>query len=330
MALFFQIIGGIVITVILLILAVYLFIRFKFKDMLDMDADENRTPLVIHLNESFDGSWLEEPEAIHSIKALRSLGFIKGKAYDVIGMPGVKLLAFFNQGHAAVLYSHPMAGLWVDLVFLGESGEDVTVSNAMSGSEIDTRPECIKIHLPNATINELWERFQESTEGMSASSIQAENFRTFFETAYQKDMAFIANKGGISRAEFMRVKRNNDIKISDEDLERAFLDTKLQEIEQWHEAVFSAHDLEDYESDHTFFIVPETAYARAFLQYLADYDVIPEAAVAPLGDKYLNSTAPDLFAEINQGISEKLRANHVTSVELPLKAAVFSKPYVYD
>ena len=181
--------------------------------------------------------------------------------------------------------------------------------------------------MTGAPVEELWQRLLAECEGMSPSVINPENFRDFFEKAYQKDMAFIANKGGVTRAEFMRVYRNNPVDISDENLEAAFLETKLQEIEQWHEAVFSAHEVEDYEREETYFIVPETAYVRAFLQYLADYDVIPDAAVSPLGDKYLNTPVPQIFAEINKGFSEKLRANHVTVVELPLKASVFSKPY---
>ncbi|WP_154224295.1 hypothetical protein [Marinicella rhabdoformis] len=328
MALFFQIIGSIVVAIILIIVAIYLFIRIKFKSALELTNSESMTPMVVHLNESYDTEWLQEDGSQELSKALVRLGFEKGKVYDVIGMPDVSLQAFFNEGVSAVLYKYPLVGHWVDMVYLGESGEDVTVTNAVSGSEIDSRPECTKVHLTGASVEDLWQRIQTECEGMSSSDITAENFRAFFETAYQKDMAFIANKGGVTRAEFMRVHRNNPVKISDENLEAAFLETKLQEIEQWHEGIFSAHELEDYEREEIYFIVPETAYSRAFLQYLADYDVIPEEAVASLGDKYLNTPVPQIFSEINNGFSEKLRANHVTSVELPLKAAVFSKPYV--
>ena len=327
MALFFQIIGSIVVAIILIILAIYLFIRIKFKSVMDLANADVPTPLVVHLNECYDTSWLEASDAQQISQELMRLGFEKGKVYDVIGMPEVSLQAYFKDGASAVLYQYPLVGNWVDMVCLGTEGEDVTVTNAVSGSEIDTRPECIKIHMTGESVEALWQRMVTECEGMSPSDITPENFRVFFETAYQKDMAFRVNKGGVTRAEFMRVYRNNPVDITDENLEAAFLETKLQEIEQWHEAVFSAHELEDYEREETYFIVPETTYVRAFLQYLADYDVIPEEAVSPLGDKYLNTPVPQVFAEINKGFSEKLRACHVSAVELPLKASVFSKPY---
>lgn len=325
MALFFQIIGVIVLAIIVVVLAIYLYIRIKLKGL--TDSDSNTTPLVIHLNESYDSEWLKKTKARQISDSLQDLGFKSGKNYDVIGMPGVKLQAFFKQGTSAVMYVHPSVGHWVDMVYLGQEGEDVTVSNAVSGSEIDTRPECVKLHLTDASIQELWQRLNLETQEMSPSEINESNFRKFFETAYQKDMAFTVNKGGISRAEFMKVHHNNPVKISDENLERAFIETKVQEIEQWHSGVFSAHELEDYESDNIYFIVPETTDGRAFIQYLADYDVIPEEAVSPLSEKYQNRAAPDIFAEINKGFSEKLRATYITSVELPLKATVFSKPF---
>ena len=327
MALFFQIIGSIVAAVVVIILAIYMFFRIKFKGVMDMVDSDSPAPLVVHLNESYDSQWLKEPKAEALNKALRSLGFVRDKTYDVIELTGVKLLAYFKDGTSAILYTHPVAGLFVDFVYLGAEGENITVSNVMSGSEIDKRPDCKKIYLPEAGVDELWQRMKTECEGLSESDINPENFREFFEAECQKDAAFIANKGGVTRAEFMRVLRNNPVELSDQKIEEAFLETKLQELEQWHEAVFSAHDLEDYEQEATFFIVPENAHARGFLQYLADYDVIPEEAVAPLGDKYQNTPAPQLFAEINKGFSEKLRATHVTSVELPLKATVFSKPY---
>lgn len=58
MGLVLQIIGGVVVSIILIIIVFYVFIRLKFGKHLNYDAEANQTPLCVHLNEDFSADWL--------------------------------------------------------------------------------------------------------------------------------------------------------------------------------------------------------------------------------------------------------------------------------
>ena len=52
-------------------------------------------------------------------------------------MAGVRLLSLFNHPYAAVVYQHPQAGNWIDVVFQGEDGSEVTAgTNPLSAASI--------------------------------------------------------------------------------------------------------------------------------------------------------------------------------------------------
>jgi hypothetical protein len=235
MMLFLQIAGGIFVGLLILIVAGYLFFRFKLRKLLDFDT-QGATPLAVRLNEDLAPDWTEEASAKALIADLESLGFTKGKCYIVYEMDGVLLQSMFSPPYAAVVYKHPAAGSWVDIVCRAEDGTEITAASAPTGSEISHRPDEIKLFRPGASPSELLDAIQQETQGRVAQGLDDSNFRDVFETSYKKDMAWRNSQGGTTMEEFLKVAGNMGKKFSSDELREAFLATKVQELHQWHAA----------------------------------------------------------------------------------------------
>ena len=125
---FLQYVGGFILAIIILLFLGYLYLKLKFGKLLDADSDQ--APMIIHLNEDLVlPKWLEKPKAIILIDQLEQLGFKKGKAYRILEMHGISLFSLFNNGYTAVIYTHPVMGLWTDIVFETEDEYHYTASN---------------------------------------------------------------------------------------------------------------------------------------------------------------------------------------------------------
>jgi hypothetical protein len=179
----------------------------------------------------------EEKQAQLLVKKFIAHGFRVGEAYTIPEMDGVKLLSFYKEAYIAVLYTHPIAGLWVDLVAKSEDGSELTVTDMPVGAEISNRPEMKKVVMKGASIDEMVEQLYELTSGHSLQFIHQDDFRSFFEDAYKRDIQWRNRNGGISYEDFISVEQEMKQKHTDKQIKEAFLETKLQELDQWHHSI---------------------------------------------------------------------------------------------
>ena len=338
MALILQIIGGFVLSIIVLIFCIYLYFRFKFGKFFNFDPDKNQTPLVIHLNEDHSPDWLSEKEASRAFEQLCNLGFQRGKAYTIFEMPDYQLISLFNHPYVAVLYQHPVAGVWIDYFTIQENGKELTVSNApYADFAKENRPLTEKIFNKDGTIEELFETLKQASGDAEFVKIDNTNFRQIFEEAFNKDTAWRNRNGGISYEEFEKIEKYSNWKNDEKTKREVFLDCKENELEQWHEAGLrvyqeknSIKDEEFIDGEYLLFIVPVKTDASAFIRYLTGMGFLPDEQEEKLMKLYGKETdIYTLFDTLNNALSPELRAEMIATIDYPIEAKIFKQKEEY-
>ena len=333
--LFLQIIGGIFVFLLLAAVIIYFTIKIKFGKWLKAAiAAENATPLTIHINKDLFPEWVEEKKAQQLVKVFVANGFRSSEAYTVPEMDGVKLLSFYKEAYIAVLYTHPVAGLWVDLVAMyDDSGSGITVTDMPMGAEINTRPEMEKVVMKGASIDEMLEQLYTLTSEHTLKFTHEDDFRSLFEDAYKKDIQWRNRNGGISYEEFLSVAQEMKEKHSDEQIKEAFLETKSQELEQWHHSVVEQYlelnklDDDDEKIDIAWnsVIVPSNTDPVSYAYYLKQNGFINDSVnLEKLAGHFKGeANIQMIFDRLNKNLSPDLRAKKAGSFDHPLPTDLY-------
>lgn len=326
-----QIIGGVFLVIIVLIVLIYFFFKIKFGKYLNMDVEEE--PLSINLNEDVLPDWLNDKKALALVSELDELGYSSGPAYSIYEMKDVHLKSYFKKPLMAVVYSHKVAGVWADILIEEIDGKEYTYSNAPMGGGMDNRPECVKEFRPTANLSELHALAEEAIKDSKAEMYEVDenNFREYFEAAYKKDVIWKQQKGGITFEEFSTIEEEAPFSTSKENIEHAFVKTKLDEMKRWHVAALQEYqksenikDEDFYEFGYKLVIVPFTSNATAFLEYLEERGFMSEIQLEKLVKLYSKDTDMEvLFEKINKLLSPKLRAEEVGKCSFPLELKIY-------
>ena len=329
--LFLQVIGGIVLGILVLILMFYVFIRIKFGQFLN--AEPKSEPLVVHLNKDINPEWIQGQQPKQYIETLKSIGFAAGDAYLIREMEGTQLVSMHQGPICAVVYLHDMAGCWVDMVLNEIDGLEFTVSNVPMGAAIEAPENCHKVMDPTLSVEEIYQQiiaFKNNSQH-AFEDINEENFRAFFETTYKKEMAWRIRKGGISFNEFIGTSEEGQFKTSDHNIQKAFIQMKEDELDDWHEAALEhyqkSHEVADdtfWEEAHDFLVVPFTTAAEAFINYLESRGFMSESQAEKY--KQLHADETDIFGlfdTINGHLSPELRAQFIADQDFPLPLKIF-------
>lgn len=330
MALFLQIVGGFIVAILLIVIAVYLYFRIKFGKYLH--ANNQQTPLHIHLNEDVSPDWLNKSNVKKVSKALIDAGFTPGKSYFIHEMEGYLLQVFFKGPVAAVMYWQDIAGCWVDMVAEEVDGKEYTFSNAPMGGEMSERPECEKHFDAQASVADLYLL----VDGVVAADkeylqVNKDNFRLYFEEAFKKDIAWKTRNGGISYEEFKAIEKNASFSVSSAVADEAYIETKENELYQWHDAALEEYKVKMGLKDDDFYdlaeklvIVPFSTNATAFIRYLSSYSFVNDKQEEKLTKVFAEEENIDaLFNKMNDLLSPDLRASFVTDVDYPLPIKVY-------
>lgn len=330
-----QIIGGIVVFLIIIAVCIYFFFRYKFRKYLDIDSSVNHSPLSIHINEELFPQWLEDKKAIDIISKIESHGFHKSKSYSIPEMEDVQLLSFFKKSYTAVLYKHDAVGLWIDLFAISEEGSEITVTDMPLGSGIDNRPEMKKYVMQGSSVDEMMGQFDSYIENIELKQINDDNFRSLFEEAYEKDIQWRNRNGGISYEEFLSVEKETNISFKDKHVREAFIETKLQELRQWHSNIVEQYiesnnisEEEGYELEYQSIIVPEKTDPVSYAHYLKEKDFISENVnLEKLTEHFKDEiNIKTIFDSLNNRLSPDLRASIGGSFDHPLNADLYLIP----
>jgi hypothetical protein len=287
MDIFLKLLGGIALTIVLLIAGFILWFRWKMRTIAKGLAGGVLPPSTIDLTPDPDPTWSKKSNVQRDLAALESCGFTRGPAYTVDGMPGVSLIALHHAATGAhgCCYDHAVAGNWTDLCVNFTDGIELTVSNAPQGSELDTRPGTEKVFLPGKTVTELHSVLTERLAGRAVKGVGLVDFKAEFIAAYARDVAWRGSKEGTSEAEFLRIAANHKKSFTDEQLKEAFKETKLEELRHWADEAIEAFEKSTALSvaewkrfENEMIIFRPSFHPHAYLEYLTDTISLEEEA----------------------------------------------------
>lgn len=194
-----------------------------------------KPPLAIHLVpiDRSKGNFADEQR-----RELESMGFTVIGVFSVPEMRGVSLVAFSNPAKSmcAVVYRHPLAGVFMDMVSMTEDDRGLTVTNAPLGGNLDQPPGRAKVVVADGTVRQLYDRLLTERPQGTHRRLDASNFVRVFESEYAREMEWRAKRGGPTREEVRREAQAMGI-TSEKTIEKATDRLRKQYSESSHPGV---------------------------------------------------------------------------------------------
>lgn len=162
-------------------------------------------PDTIHLAPAAADSWQDPIRARRLASELAKRGFEDAGTFNAPELKGVTLELMLQPVEAiiGVVYEHPVAGQWVELVTHYADGTSYHVtSNRETG--LDPRPGHKSVHLPGGAPDILHKRLISGRPEAEAERFDAHELAQVFEQMYAESVAW-RKAQGISRKEVVKV-----------------------------------------------------------------------------------------------------------------------------
>src|SRR5262249_12457554 len=140
-------------------------------------------------------------------KPLPKLGFTEAGTYQAQEVEGLGLQAWVNppKGVTAIVYEHPQAGVWIDLVTHYEDGTRCTYANTAQGGGVEHSPGPSVDRSPNISTGKMYQKPRAGRPNKPLKPITADEFVAVFEKAYADEMDWRNSRGGPSEQEIRNV-----------------------------------------------------------------------------------------------------------------------------
>ncbi|MFO0909255.1 MAG: hypothetical protein U0794_13045 [Isosphaeraceae bacterium] len=336
MALLLQIFGAAFLLLILFLVVGLLVLRWKLrsfarelKHSLESFAEAaaaSQTPSRLHLQRLATSAWMDEEEAGELSEQLRDLGFEHVGFYQTEEVAGLSLESWVQREARAwaVVYEHPQAGVWLDLVSQYDDGRRITFANTLQGEGVDQSPGHEVIRIANLDARELYARFIDERPVGPLTELHAEDFQRQFEKVYADEMDWRNSRGGATAEEIRRIaelgrvlRRGTLQAIEDQTREHAFQELDKAILERFLKESNSASEWED-------------ARDSAFVVH----DGLDTASLIARVEDYLDTTGLDdhdggsraRFARFNAAKPSEERCRKLGSVEAPVAADIYAAP----
>ncbi|WP_144972548.1 hypothetical protein [Bremerella volcania] len=231
MELFLQIVGGVFVGLILFVVVAFLLIRWKLRswlkslgDLISQGLAGGVPPFRVKLTKR---SELDDPEdewvqgdhrkQFDSLsEQFESLGFTRLEDYVIqeIATP-MRVLLDGDQSTVGVVYSHPVIGVWCDVVRRYQDGTGWTFGGTKYHG-MDVPPFSTHKFFPDEPVEQIVARFREDAPATDMTTITAEEFPTYFEKAYAREMDWRIERGGTTEEEIRRIAEMNGEQCTDE------------------------------------------------------------------------------------------------------------------
>ena len=297
-------------------------------------------PLRIKLEPLEAVDWRDSDEAEALIEPLRVAGFqeIGGFAME----PGEVTMQAFQlpeENAYAIVYEHPQASVWLDLVTRYRDGSKLTYAT-LADTLLDRAENNVIRYFEGMPGDELLKRFLAERPAKPMEPVPAGDFAAFFEQAYAENMDWIIARGGPTEEEIRRhcEKRGQEWtpllasairarwasaidEFYGEQLQERFLTDSGVNAGRWErirERVVFIHD----------HMAPARLEALCEQEYDEDedddglYDTRPASSALDDGD----SSPRRLFARWNRGRGSGERYEKIGEVAAPVAADVYLSP----
>jgi hypothetical protein len=214
MKLFLIIVGALVTAFVLCLLILVLWLRWMMRKLRGSVEDQledlaeamerSIPPFRIKLERLPAVDWQQPDKAASLIEPLRQVGF--GQVGSFAIQPGdVSLMAFCRPSDSiyAVVYQHPKAGVWLDLITRYQDGSRITYCTQRD-TQLDRPQHTVVGFHEGVPTGELLSRLLAERPTKPTESISAEAFVEHFERAYAESMDWMMARGGPTEAEIRR------------------------------------------------------------------------------------------------------------------------------
>lgn len=153
-------------------------------------------PDEIHLSRVGSQAWSNAVGAEALARPLLDEGFNDAGTCTVTEMPGVvlRMLANGRESFYAVIYEHPQAGQWMDLVTRYQDGTSSTFTSCKP-TGLAQRPGHPNVHVPGAKPLALLERARKERPQAPMQHAAVDAAMAVFERAYAEETAWRKGRG---------------------------------------------------------------------------------------------------------------------------------------
>jgi hypothetical protein len=169
-------------------------LRAGLKDIGQQAMDKQ--PDTIHLSPLAAPAWRNPAEVERMCGPLLARGFKDIGIFTIPEMPGLQLqfLTRLSDSVYAVVYDHPKAGVWLNLVSRFQDGGSVTFSTNKDRG-VETRPGKLIVYAPGASPEVLLQRILAERSNKPLVNVAADGVLKMFEEAYAEDIAWRKKRG---------------------------------------------------------------------------------------------------------------------------------------
>ena len=199
----FKIVGGLVVAVVVLLVIAYYGLRFWIRRRIGdglkaLDHGGYGNPIRITLARHHDG-WHHEDAVLTLNKQALELGFFEIDKFSVNEMPDIFMWTYFHpaQSAALIVYDHPMAGVWFDVVTRYPDGSNITVTTTRTPPVV-VIPEDITVRDPDLALRAALDRLVIERKPGPFVDLGPDHFIEEFEAAYARYMDFVIRQGDVS------------------------------------------------------------------------------------------------------------------------------------
>ena len=223
---FLKMVGAAFVAFLLLIVIIVLIIRWKLRRFLSKLTDladsfqDPVPPFRIKLEPDDEPSWKHLADVAKLDRELAELGF--GHIGDFcIGPLGIPIKAYWHAEKAtcAVVYDHPVAGAWCDLVRRYADGTAFTYASCPAHG-MDAPPKKTTKFFPQESLKQISEELWTDSPLAGAVIVKPEGFPKLFEKVYAEEMNWRMQRGGPTAEEVRRICAKQEQECTDEIVEQ--------------------------------------------------------------------------------------------------------------
>lgn len=218
---FLQMVAAVFVAFIVLVVVGYFWIRWKLRGLTEKWTDGMEKmlkhmqsagagllyvpPMTIELTPAGDDDITNKQDFEFATMEVQNLGFHRGGLFR-LGEIGAICRALFHPDRKldAVVCEHPLIGVWVEFCAQFPDGTSMTYLNSKQTSGLDHPPGRDNRNFPDEQVANVWERFRRALIDRSLPNVTADSFQQRYEEAYDREMEWRMERGGVTEDEVRR------------------------------------------------------------------------------------------------------------------------------
>jgi len=158
----------------------------------------SRPILEISLSPVVKPKWSDEIRITGLMNSFKQKGFEPAGDFECREIPSLIISGFINtrEQMTGVIYDHPFAGIWADIIVQYHDKSSLTVSNAPAGQSLDHMPHHAKYYMKGNSFEELFEKVLHVRKDEGTGHSDKRRFCSIFEASYREEMKWRAERGG--------------------------------------------------------------------------------------------------------------------------------------